>query len=130
MPPGPEKRRGRQNLTETFQQLSNPYVDGRTLDDEWLEHRGRAMPPGPEKRRGRQNLNETFQQLSNPYVDGRTLDDAWLEAKGKRLIEGPPGSVGPIISSYQCEPDPPPAGQNAIKHVSHIVHDLTVTTRA
>ena len=24
-PPGPEKRRGRPNLTETFQQTSNPY---------------------------------------------------------------------------------------------------------
>ena len=25
MPPGPEKRRGRQNLNETLQQTSNPY---------------------------------------------------------------------------------------------------------
>ena len=29
VPPGPEKRRGRQNLTETFQQTSNPYQVGR-----------------------------------------------------------------------------------------------------
>ena len=41
--------------------------DGRTLGDNWLEYKGRAMPPGPEKRRGRQNLTETFQQTSNPY---------------------------------------------------------------
>lgn len=26
--PGPEQLRGRQNLFETFQQSSNPYIDG------------------------------------------------------------------------------------------------------
>ena len=39
--PGPEQLRGRKNLFETFQQSSNPFVDGRTLDDIFLERRGR-----------------------------------------------------------------------------------------
>lgn len=43
--PGPEQRRGRPNLTETFQQLSNPYQDGRTLGDSWLEYKGRKVTP-------------------------------------------------------------------------------------
>ena len=42
---GPEQRRGRKDLFETFQQSSNPLVDGRTLDDAFLERRGvRAVP--------------------------------------------------------------------------------------
>lgn len=40
---GPEQRRGRPNLYETFHQLSNPYVDGRTLGDAWLEKKGRRV---------------------------------------------------------------------------------------
>lgn len=43
--PGPEQRRGRQGLFETFQQSSNPYVDGRTLDDIFLEAKGKAAVP-------------------------------------------------------------------------------------
>ncbi len=41
-PPGPEQRRNRQNLFETFQEGSNPYKDGRTLGDQWLEHKGKG----------------------------------------------------------------------------------------
>lgn len=43
--PGPEQRRGRQSLFETFQQSSNPYLDGRTLDDIFLEARGKSAVP-------------------------------------------------------------------------------------
>jgi hypothetical protein len=45
--PGPEQRRGRQNLFETFQMTSNPYKDGRTLDDCFLEHKGKKSLPAP-----------------------------------------------------------------------------------
>jgi hypothetical protein len=43
--PGPEQRRGRKSLFETFQMSSNPWVDGRTLDDLFLERRGRKPLP-------------------------------------------------------------------------------------
>ena len=39
--PGPEQRRGRKDLREVVQQLSNPYKDGRTLGDAWLEAKGK-----------------------------------------------------------------------------------------
>ena len=55
---------GKHKFTSDFPLASQ---DGRTLGDNWLEYKGRAVPPGPEKRRGRQNLTETFQQTSNPY---------------------------------------------------------------
>lgn len=42
---GPEQRRGRQGLFETIQQSSNPYLDGRTLDDMFLEARGKSAVP-------------------------------------------------------------------------------------
>ncbi len=51
--PGPEVKRGRTDLSETLLQLSNPYKDGRTLGDQWLEARGKQRVPGPEMRRGR-----------------------------------------------------------------------------
>lgn len=58
--------------------------DGRTLGDEWLERKGKAMPPGPEMRRGRTNLNEVFQQSSNPYQVCRVLNlqqpRLWVQA--------------------------------------------------
>lgn len=47
--PGPEQRRGRQGLFETFQQSSNPYVDGRTLDDIFLETKGKSAVPHQSK---------------------------------------------------------------------------------
>lgn len=42
MPPGPEQRRNRQDLFETFQEKSNPYQDGRPLGDLWLERKGKG----------------------------------------------------------------------------------------
>lgn len=42
---GPEQRRGRKNLFETFQMSSNPFVDGRTLDDIFLEKQGKRSLP-------------------------------------------------------------------------------------
>jgi hypothetical protein len=39
--PGPEQRRGRKNLFETLQQSSNPFQDGRSLDDAFLEMKGK-----------------------------------------------------------------------------------------
>ena len=51
--PGPEVKQGRADLSETLLQLSNPYKDGRTLGDQWLEARGKQRVPGPEMRRGR-----------------------------------------------------------------------------
>ena len=39
--PGPEQRRGRKSLFETFQMSSNPWKDGRTLDDLFLERKGK-----------------------------------------------------------------------------------------
>ena len=39
--PGPEQRRGRKSLFETFQMSSNPWLDGRTLDDIFLERKGK-----------------------------------------------------------------------------------------
>lgn len=48
--PGPEQRRGRKDLFETFQQSSNPWKDGRALDDRFLEAKGkqRVTPAHPE----------------------------------------------------------------------------------
>jgi hypothetical protein len=40
---GPEQRRGRKDLFETLQQSSNPWLDGRTLDDAFLERKGKAV---------------------------------------------------------------------------------------
>ena len=59
--------------------------------------------------------------------DGRTLGDTWLEAKGKRPIEGNPVTIGPVISSYQGKPDPPPNGVFPVQ--CHLVNDMTLTTR-
>ena len=39
--PGPEQRRGRADLKEIVQQSSNPYRDGRSLGDNWLEAKGK-----------------------------------------------------------------------------------------
>ncbi len=50
---GPEVRRGRTDLAETLWQSSNPYKDGRTLGDQWLEAKGKQRADGPEMRRGR-----------------------------------------------------------------------------
>jgi hypothetical protein len=43
--PGPEQRRGRHGLFETLQQSSHPYIDGRTLDDGFLECKGKLVRP-------------------------------------------------------------------------------------
>ena len=50
---GPEVKRGRTDLAETLWQSSNPYKDGRTLGDQWLEAKGKQRADGPEMRRGR-----------------------------------------------------------------------------
>lgn len=47
-------QRGRADLAETLWQLSNPYKDGRSLGDQWMEARGKQRVPGPELSRGRQ----------------------------------------------------------------------------
>ena len=72
--------------------ISPPFQDGRTLGDNWLEYKGRAVPPGPEKRRGRQNLTETFQQTSNPYKVSKVGN-----GHSESLYEFPPDllSLGP-----------------------------------
>ena len=36
-------------------------------------------------------------------------------------------TIGPVISSYQGEPDPPPPGMVAVP--CHLVNDLTLTTK-
>jgi hypothetical protein len=46
--PGPEQRRGRKNLFETFQMSSNPFEDGRSLDDIFLERQGKKSLPAAE----------------------------------------------------------------------------------
>ena len=43
--PGPEQRRGRKNLFETFQMSSDPFKDHRTLDDIFLERKGKKWLP-------------------------------------------------------------------------------------
>lgn len=50
---GPEVQRGRSDLAETLWQSSNPYKDGRSLGDQWLEAKGKQRVDGPEMRRGR-----------------------------------------------------------------------------
>eukprot|EP00892_Ulva_mutabilis_P012117 jgi/Ulvmu1/9278/UM050_0027.1 len=59
--PGPEQRRGRQNLFETFQQSSNPYMDGRTLDDIFLEAKGKSSVPHPSQ----SDINRLYQVLQD-----------------------------------------------------------------
>jgi hypothetical protein len=131
VPPGPEMRRGRRDLSEHIQQTSNPYVDGRPLGDAWLEHKGKSMPAGPEQRRGRANLNEIIEQSSNGYVDGRSLGDTWLESKGKRPIAGKPSEIRPVISSSKGAPEPVVGGKRILsgQHTGHIVADGTLTTK-
>ena len=55
------------------------------------------------------------------------MGDTWLEAKGKRPIDGNPVTIGPVISSYQGRPDPPPNGVYPVP--CHLVNDMTLTTR-
>lgn len=87
--PGPEMRRGRQNLFDVMQNACGQRPDF-TGGDLWLEYRGKATPAGPEMRRGRQDLFETFQQRSNAYEPGASMvGDLWLEHKGKRDVPGP-----------------------------------------
>lgn len=50
---GPEVKRGRGDLAEVLWQSSNPYKDGRSLGDQWLDAKGRQRVEGPEMRRGR-----------------------------------------------------------------------------
>jgi len=50
---GPEVKRGRTDLAETLWQSSNPYKDGRSLGDQWLDAKGKQRVEGPEMRRGR-----------------------------------------------------------------------------
>eukprot|EP00891_Asterochloris_glomerata_P002187 jgi/Astpho2/2187/Aster-03178 len=91
--PGPEVKRGRTDLSETLLQLSNPYKDGRTLGDQWLEARGKQRVPGPEMSRGRRNLTATIQQKMDPVRDrpaavatgDRWIEDTW--SKGKAAAE-------------------------------------------
>ena len=53
---GPEVKRGRTDLAETLWQTSNPYKDGRSLGDQWMEAKGKQRVEGPEMRRGRRVL--------------------------------------------------------------------------
>lgn len=50
---GPEVKRGRSDLAEVLWQSSNPYKDGRSLGDQWLDAKGKQRVEGPEMRRGR-----------------------------------------------------------------------------
>lgn len=50
---GPEVKRGRTDLAETLWQTSNPYKDGRSLGDQWMDAKGKQRVDGPEMRRGR-----------------------------------------------------------------------------
>lgn len=50
---GPEVKRGRGDLAEVLWQSSNPYKDGRSLGDQWLDAKGKQRVEGPEMRRGR-----------------------------------------------------------------------------
>lgn len=129
--PPAEMRRGRRDLSEHIQQTSNPYVDGRSLGDQWLEQKGKSMPAGPEQRRGRANLNEIIQQSSNAYVDGRSLGDMWLEQKGKRPIVGKPSEIRPVISSSKGAPEPVVGGKRILpaQHTDHLVAEGTMTTK-
>lgn len=43
----PEVSRGRRGLAEVLAQSSNPYADGRALDDAWLTQRGKRRVPVP-----------------------------------------------------------------------------------
>ena len=54
-------QRGRADLAETLWQLSNPYKDGRSLGDQWMEARGKQRVPGPEMSHGRQVCRVTHQ---------------------------------------------------------------------
>lgn len=46
---GPEHQSGRAGITEIIQQSTNPYTDGRSLGDSWLDHKGkRRVVPGLE----------------------------------------------------------------------------------
>ena len=49
-------KRGRTDLAETLWQTSNPYKDGRSLGDQWMEAKGKQRVEGPEMRRGRRVL--------------------------------------------------------------------------
>lgn len=42
----PEVAMGRRGLAEVLQQTSNPYHDGRALDDAWLQPSGKQKVPG------------------------------------------------------------------------------------
>lgn len=46
-------QRGRSDLAEVLWQSSNPYKDGRSLGDQWLDAKGKQRVEGPEMRRGR-----------------------------------------------------------------------------
>lgn len=60
--PGPEQLRGRPNLFETFQQSSNPYIDGRTLDDSVLESAARGkLAHFPQKKQSNSEMYKVLQ---------------------------------------------------------------------
>ena len=42
-------------------------------------------------------------------------------------MEGSPATIGPVISSYQGEPDPPPPGIQVVP--CNLINDLTLTTK-
>ncbi|KAG2454761.1 hypothetical protein HYH02_000596 [Chlamydomonas schloesseri] len=100
--PGPEQRRGRQDLFDVVQHTVHLKPQGYTGGDQWLEHKGKGNAPGPEQRRGRRDLADVLQQkaladgargTSAPAGDSqqhqKELGDVWLDAKGKRRVEGP-----------------------------------------
>ncbi|KAL3152201.1 hypothetical protein ABBQ32_001288 [Trebouxia sp. C0010 RCD-2024] len=88
---GPEVKRGRSDLAEVLWQSSNPYKDGRSLGDQWLDAKGRQRVEGPEMRRGRKDMFGTLQQGNRPVRDmleATASGDRWIEeawSKGKAV---------------------------------------------
>ncbi|KAG2495250.1 hypothetical protein HYH03_006523 [Edaphochlamys debaryana] len=93
--PGPEQRRGRQDLFDVVHHTCHMKPTAYTGGDRWLEHKGKANAPGPEQRRGRRDLTDVLQQkaaqegAAKEWGTGQPLGDVWLDAKGKGQAEGP-----------------------------------------
>uniref|UniRef100_A0A7S3VPQ4 Uncharacterized protein n=2 Tax=Dunaliella tertiolecta TaxID=3047 RepID=A0A7S3VPQ4_DUNTE len=51
-PPPPERKTGRSDLKEVIFQTTNPYRDGRGLDDAWLQRSGKPATAGPQSELG------------------------------------------------------------------------------
>ena len=69
---GPEVKRGRTDLAETLWQTSNPYKDGRSLGDQWMEAKGKQRVEGPEMRRGRRVLPSSPMPYVHAFISTRS----------------------------------------------------------